>query len=431
MKCGKCGGIWETNPKFKYCPFCGFLLPEEDISAILPGPAKMIKSFADRFGAEIFKDKSRCYTLFRTFINDNKEIAMMEFLLNAGAVEEILKCSAGFSEFDKERLCLKIKENLMKDFCSDTRLTEGLNWYTSALINFELKVASPVSRTIITSPSSGISSSLSATSPAGTISAIKKSGVTNTSTLEEFERYVRGKYALDLVKCPAGSFFMGSPMTELGRFKNEVQHKVTITRDFCIGKYPVTQALYKMIMGDNPSQFKGNTNPVECVIWSKAVEFCEKLNLATEMVRPAGYKFDLPTEAQWEYACRAGTETALNNGKNLTAFTGTCFNLDEVGWYSKNSFAKSHSVGMKAPNAWGIYDMIGNVWEWCKDWYTEYDINNNVDPAGPQIGSLRVSRGGSWEDSPNSCRSAYRGSGRPVREFNSLGFRLALVPSDR
>lgn len=273
MKCGKCGGIWETNPKFKYCPFCGFLLPEEDISAILPGPAKMIKSFADRFGAEIFKDKSRCYTLFRTFINDNKEIAMMEFLLNSGAVEEILKCSAGFSEFDKERLCLKIKENLMKDFCSDTRLTEGLNWYTSALINFELKVASPVSRTIITSPSSGISPSLPATSPAGTISSIKKSGVTNTSTLEEFERYVRGKYALDLVKCPAGSFFMGSPMTELGRFKNEVQHKVTITRDFCIGKYPVTQALYKMIMGDNPSQFKGNTNPVECVIWSKAYTY--------------------------------------------------------------------------------------------------------------------------------------------------------------
>ena len=431
MKCGKCGGIWETNAKFKYCPYCGSILPEEDISAILPGPAKMIKSFVDRFGTEIFKDRSRCYTLFRTFISDKKEIAMMEFLLNAGAVDEIMKCSAGFSEFDKERFCLRIKENLIKDFCSDARLTEGLNWYTSALIGFELKISALQQTSIITSAASVASAvTPSSSSIFGSASTIKKPATATSASLEDFERYVRGKYALDLVKCPAGTFYMGSPMTELGRFKNETQHKVTLTRDFYIGKYPVTQALYKMIMNDNPSQFKGNTNPVECVIWSKAIEFCEKLNLATEANRPAGYKFDLPTEAQWEYACRAGTETALNNGKNLTAFTGNCFNLDEVGWYNKNSFAKSHSVGMKNPNNWGIYDMLGNVWEWCKDWYTEYSVDDNVDPTGPQIGSLRVSRGGSWEDSPNSCRSAYRGSGRPIREFNSLGFRLALVASE-
>ena len=425
MKCFKCGGIWETNSKFKFCPFCGYQLPEENISN-MNGTAKMIKSFVERFGVEVLKDRERCYSLFRTFIPDQKERALLGFILESGAVDEIINCQVGYSDLDKERLCLRIKEKAIRDYFSEQKISEAINWYATALLGIELKATSSYFHSSAFSSTMQTTGLTTPNAPVSTASSPAKKNIANT-TLEEFEKLIRSKYALEMVKCPAGSFLMGSPVSELGRFRNEVQHKVCLTRDFYIGKFPVTQALYKMIMGDNPAQFKGNTNPVECVIWSKAIEFCEKLNLATDSFRPPGYKFDLPTEAQWEYACRAGTDTALNNNKNLTAFTGNCFNLDEVAWYNKNSFAKTHPCGMKAPNNWGIYDMLGNVWEWCKDWYSDYSATDNVDPKGPSIGSLRVSRGGSWEDSPNTCRSAYRGSGRPVREFNSLGFRLALV----
>ena len=144
---------------------------------------------------------------------------------------------------------------------------------------------------------------------------------------------------------------------------------------------------------------------------------------------PRGYRFDLPTEAQWEYASRAGTTTALNNSKGLTLERNRCYDQDEVAWYCENSGGKTHPVGQKKTNAWGIFDMHGNVFEWCRDWYGDYPKGHVADPVRPSTGSDRVLRGGSWNDGIRFCRSACRCfDGPDIRNF-SLGFRLALVPN--
>ncbi|MBO4715569.1 MAG: SUMF1/EgtB/PvdO family nonheme iron enzyme, partial [Verrucomicrobia bacterium] len=250
--------------------------------------------------------------------------------------------------------------------------------------------------------------------------------------------------AMSMVWCPAGTFTMGSPGSELGRDSDETRHSVTISRGFGIGKYEVTQAQYRAVMGSNPSTFKGDNLPVEEVAWYDAMEFCQKL---TEIERAAGrlpesYAYTLPTEAQWEYACRAGTTTALNSGKNLTTAEdeGICDNLDEVGWYWMNGGKKNwnegkdpaictHPGGQKQPNNWGIYDMHGNVWEWCSDWYGNYPTSSVTDPEGPGTGSYRVLRGGSWYYGADHCRSAFRGNGSPSgNNLVNIGFRVALVP---
>ena len=233
---------------------------------------------------------------------------------------------------------------------------------------------------------------------------------------------------LEMVKCPEGSFMMGSPEEELGRGKDEKLHLVTITKPFYIGKYEVTQSQYSALMDKNPSKFIGANNPVENVSYEDAKAFCDKMNLKYLNILPKGYKFALPTEAQWEYACRAGTNTALNNGKNLTKVEGACPNLDEVGWYTENSGKTTHEVGQKKPNAWGIYDMHGNVWEWCRDWYGEYPKDDVTDPTGAYSGLFRVSRGGSWISLARGCCSAARRNDFPGDWDDFLGFRLALVP---
>ncbi|MBR7144018.1 MAG: formylglycine-generating enzyme family protein, partial [Lentisphaeria bacterium] len=233
---------------------------------------------------------------------------------------------------------------------------------------------------------------------------------------------------LEMVKIKAGTFMMGSPENELGRRNRETRHRVTLTKDYWLGKYEVTQAQYEAIMGNNPAFFKGSNRPVEQVSWNDAKDFCRKLNERYAGKLPAGYKFDLPTEAQWEYACRAGTTTALNNGTNLTSARGACSNLDEVGWYNKNYGSNGHKeFGQKRPNNWGLYDMHGNVWEWCRDWYGSY-TGDATDPLGPSSGSYRVYRGGSCNYYAESCRSAFRLSCNPGDRSISLGFRLALVP---
>ena len=207
------------------------------------------------------------------------------------------------------------------------------------------------------------------------------------------------------------------------------EHQVTLTKRFYLGKYPVTQKEYRAVMGDNPSKIEGDDLPVECVSWDDAKAFCRKLNDLKRNELPAGYRFDLPTEAQWEYACRAGTTTALNNGRNLTG-EYSCSNLNEVAWYGTNSGGRIRPVGQKKANAWGLYDMHGNVWEWCRDCYGKY-TGDVTDPVGPSSGSGRVLRGGSWNYYALSCRSAYRFCGRsPYFCIGDLGFRVALVPVD-
>ena len=234
---------------------------------------------------------------------------------------------------------------------------------------------------------------------------------------------------LELVKIPAGTFMMGSPENELGRQDDEILHQVTLTKDYWLGKYPVTQAQWQAVMGNNLSYFKGDNRPVENVTWHETKEFCEELNRLYAGKLPQGYKFDLPTEAQWEYACRAGTTTALNNGTNLTNLADNCSNLAEVAWNDwTEEGTQTYPVGQKRPNAWGLYDMHGNVDEWCRDLYDDYSSGAVVDPVVSQTGSSRVFRGGCWFSEAFWCRSACRNSFRPSWCIYHLGFRLALVP---
>ena len=222
-----------------------------------------------------------------------------------------------------------------------------------------------------------------------------------------------------------GTFMMGSPANEVGRESDETQHKVTLTKGFWLGECEVTQEQYEAVMGTNPSHFKGGNLPVEQVSYEDALAFCRRL---TEKERAAGrlsnqYEYTLPTEAQWEYACRAGTTTALNNG--------TDNNFDEVAWYGSNGSGGNaggvtHPVRDKKPNAWGFYDMHGNVWEWCLDWYGAYPTTAETDPTGASTGSGRVIRGGSWWNVPSCCRSADRLNIAPGDRNSNVGFRVCL-----
>ncbi|MBO6004331.1 MAG: formylglycine-generating enzyme family protein, partial [Verrucomicrobia bacterium] len=219
---------------------------------------------------------------------------------------------------------------------------------------------------------------------------------------------------LDLIWIEPGTFLMGSPEDELGRLNIETQHKVTLTQGYWLGKYEITQAQYEAVTGTNPSSFKGGDLPVDSVSWNDAKEFCAKLNAQEKAAGrlPEGYKYTLPTEAQWEYACRAGTTTAFNNGTNIPTIEQAedefCPNLDEVGWYIFNSEKSTHPAGQKMPNAWGLYDMHGNVFEWCLDRFGDYPIKAVTDPVGPATGSERIARGGGYPFLAWGCRSAFR-----------------------
>lgn len=215
---------------------------------------------------------------------------------------------------------------------------------------------------------------------------------------------------------PPGSFTMGSAEGELGRKGEEVQHRVTLTRGFYLGKYLVTQAQWEKTMISSPSGSKGPDLPVEKVSWDDCQAFLKKLGTGAR----------LPTEAEWEYACRAGTTTALNSGKALTSTEARCPNLDEVAWYRENSGGKTHPVGQKQPNGWGLYDMHGNVWEWCSDWYGSYPTGEGTNPQGVQSGSRRVLRGGGWYYCASYCRAACRYDFWPKGATEYIGFRAVL-----
>jgi formylglycine-generating enzyme required for sulfatase activity len=236
---------------------------------------------------------------------------------------------------------------------------------------------------------------------------------------------ITNSIGMKLVLVPKGTFMMGSPESEEGRQKDETQHEVTISKDYYLGVYEVTQAQYEKVMGKNPSSFPvakvGNENadlPVENVSWDDAVEFCKKLSDLPEE-KKAGREYRLPTEAEWEYACRAGSKTAY-------AFDDEEGLLPEYGWFSRNSSRRTHTVGLLEPNAWGLYDMHGNVWEWCSDRYGDYPKGAVSDPSGPKEGSYRVFRGGGWSLGAAFCRSACRDGLAPSIRINVIGFRVAL-----
>ncbi|MCP5518843.1 MAG: formylglycine-generating enzyme family protein [Verrucomicrobiales bacterium] len=223
-----------------------------------------------------------------------------------------------------------------------------------------------------------------------------------------------------LVLAPAGEFEMGSPAGEAGRDDDEGPlHKVRFDWPFYLGKYEVTQEQWERVMGSNPSLLKGESRrPVECVSWTGAQGFVSKLN--ESLGGAAGLRFALPSEAQWEYGCRAGTTTRFSSGDHDSR-------LGQYGWYTGNALGQPHRVGEKQPNGWGLYDMHGNVREWCSDWYGIYPGGDVTDPKRPSSGSNRVFRGGGWYCDAQDCRSANRDRNSPSCTSNDLGFRVALV----
>ena len=227
---------------------------------------------------------------------------------------------------------------------------------------------------------------------------------------------------MKLVSIPRGKFLMGSPADEKERVGLEVQHEVEITKGFWLGKYEVTQEEYEKVMGNNPSQFKGPKLPVEQVSWEDAKEFCKRLS------SKEGKEYTLPTEAEWEYACRAGTKGPFTTGENLTTDQA---NYDGNFPYAGNAKGEARNkpteVGSFGANGYGLHDMHGNVYEWCEDWFGDYDAKGPVgDPKGAAQGSYRVFRGGSWRNFARNCRSAHRLGYEPTDRRSYLGFRVAL-----
>ena len=251
--------------------------------------------------------------------------------------------------------------------------------------------------------------------------------------LSESEKDFCVRMAKEMVRVPAGDFMMGAleDVDDEDTYDGErPRHQVTLTRDFLVGKYAVTQALWESVMDSNPSDFKGANRPVECVSWFDVVEFCNKLS-KREGLDPAytinghdvtcnwnakGYR--LPTEAEWEYAARGGEYHKYSGSDNV----------DEVVWYDGNSGYETHPVGQKKPNGFGLYDMSGNVWEWVWDIYDGYSHGPVTDPYGPAVGSERVVRGGSWDFTPKGVRSSVRGGIDPALQLNYLGFRVVRSP---
>ena len=279
-----------------------------------------------------------------------------------------------------------------------------------------------------------------------------KAGLTDSAMLEvEYTLTI-----IDMVLIPAGTFIMGSPASEPNRNSDETQHSVTVS-SFYMGKYEVIQAQYEAVMGNNPSNITGTNLPVEMVTWYDAVEFCNKLS-EIEGLQPvytiagrnpvSGYPitsatvtvdwskngYRLPTEAEWEYACRAGTETAFNWGTNQITSTQANF-IASFNLYNGSPLGIQRSttiaVGSFAPNAWGLYDMHGNVWEWCWDWYGAYSTEAQTDPKGATTGDSRVPRGGSWgnygKDQRSACRDDDQFEGPEYRDGYG-GFRLVRRP---
>jgi formylglycine-generating enzyme required for sulfatase activity len=232
---------------------------------------------------------------------------------------------------------------------------------------------------------------------------------------------IQNSLGMKFAWCPPGTFMMGSPSSEAERGDDESQHRVTLTKGFYLGIHAVTQAQWRAVMGSNPSNFKGDHLPVEQVSWDMCQEFCPKLG------QKDGKRYRLPTEAEWEYACRAGTTTPFYFGETIST--------DQVNYDGNHPYGKGKqgpyrqkttAVGSFPPNAWGLHDMHGNVLEWCQDWYGPYPAGNIVDPQGDGEGEARVLRGGSWDDSARICRLACRRRSAPGVLSNRVGCRVVL-----
>ena len=243
----------------------------------------------------------------------------------------------------------------------------------------------------------------------------KKTTTTTTTRTTSSRDRILANLVANMVYVQGGTFTMGASSEQGSDAYDDEKpaHQVTLS-SFSIGKYEVTQEEWEAVMGSNPSNFKGAKRPVECVSWDDCQAFIRKLNQLT------GRNFRLPTEAEWEYAARGG-----RNSRGYK-YAGTTSYLDGNAWYGDNSGNTTHPVGQKNANELGLYDMSGNVWEWCADWYGGYSSSSQTNPQGPSSGSIRVFRGGSWFDDARFCRVSHRIYCDPGSRSFSLGLRLAL-----
>lgn len=230
-----------------------------------------------------------------------------------------------------------------------------------------------------------------------------------SSSVTPSQKAVLEKLIKNMVRVECGSFQMGG---DSGYEQTKPAHTVTLSQDYYIGKYEVTQAEWQAVKGSNPSKFKGDPLPVEYISWDDCQEFIRQLNVLT------GLNFRLPTEAEWEYAARGGSKS-----KGYT-YSGNN-DINSIAWYGKNSGNATHPVGTRAANELGLYDMSGNVWEWCQDWYANYNNGAQTSPQGPSSGSYRTIRGGGWGDT-DYCRVIFRTYASPGITSNGIGFRLVL-----
>ena len=237
--------------------------------------------------------------------------------------------------------------------------------------------------------------------------APRRSGDVKTVTLP-------GGATMEMVWCAPGTFEMGSPQNEPGRFENEVLHKVTLTKGFWLGRCEVSQRQWESVMRSNPSKFKSPDNPVDTISWLDCQLFVRRVNTML------GGLARFPTEAEWEYACRAGSAAPVSG----------CGDLPRMAWFDGNSESQPHPVGGREPNAWGFRDMHGNLLEWCRDWYSVPSADDASDPVGPPSGSFKVMRGGCWFFFGRDCRSAYRLKREQNLRNCIFGFRLACSEAD-
>ena len=305
-------------------------------------------------------------------------------------------------------------------FCDGYESEEGtVKLKASAPSNLQITLTKETASTEIENPQSSVNQQPTNNYVASTLASSNSSGYSSTSSSmasgsNTISIPVKDGINIEMVKVEAGTFMMGATAEMKDPYDDEKPvHQVTLTNDYYMGKYEVTQALWQAVMGSNPSTFKGDNLPVETVSWNDCQEFISKLNNMT------GRKFRLPTEAEWEYAARGGKKSRGYQ------YSGSS-NISDVAWYDGNRGIKTHDVGAKQPNELGIYDMTGNVWEWCQDWYGSYSSSSQTNPAGATSGWGRVRRGGSWKGDAGFCRSSFRNYFTPGYRNSILGLRLVL-----
>ncbi|MCL2186097.1 MAG: formylglycine-generating enzyme family protein [Treponema sp.] len=443
MKCVHCENEWKINEKnsatMTKCPFCGENPQVREDQQSFENSKDALAAIYKKFGADVLLgEKLKSY--FPDFMpSASKSIKKLVNSVYDSGASKILKQNLNSSQEDKERAVKIAIRNLTEDFVAleiaENIIFEFINalgWQiaipASEPTETEKKLAEAEKKAAEAEKKAAKAEEAARKTTEEAAKKVSSTQSPSQANAPSSNSYISSLNAIssNFVHIKGGTFMMGSPANEPDRNENETQHQVTVS-SFYMCNFTVTQKEYQEIVGNNPSNFKGDNLPVEQVSWFDAIEYCNKLS-QKEGLTPAykikgttvkwkrkvnGYR--LPTEAEWEYACRAGTTTAYNTGSNFN---------DDTGWCKENSGITTHPVGQKLANSYGLFDMHGNVWEWCWDWHGLYPSRAKIDPTGDFVGTYRVHRGGSWGNSAEDTRSAARGCSYPDGRADRLGFRV-------